>query len=149
MAEDEGDLAKAEGKLVEAKDEWAKAKDDWAKAIEKFTLATERDPKNADAYYNWGIALGKTGELAKAIEKYTLATELDPKNAVAFKNKGLALSALISADDPADASQSYTRDAIDAFQRYAELVSDSRQKAGWARRKIRKLEKRLASATND
>jgi len=153
LAEAEGDLAKGEGKLVEAKDEWAKAKDDWAKAIEKFTLATERDPKNADAYYNWGIALGKTGELAKAIEKYTLATELDPKNAVAFKNKGLALSALISelssADDLADASQSYTRDAIDAFQRYAELVSDSRQKAGWARRKIRKLEKRLASATND
>jgi tetratricopeptide (TPR) repeat protein len=119
LAKAAGDLAKAAGELVEAKDEWATAKGEWAKAIEKFTLATERD------------------------HEYALA----------FRKKGLALSKLIkalsSADDPADAFQRYTGDAVAAFRRYAELMLNSPGKVRWADRKIIKLKKRLASATND
>ena len=69
---------------------WAD-KQEYDKAIADFTEAIRLDPKNACAYNNRGMRLGRQeGAFDKAIADFTEAIRLDPKNASAYGNRGLA-----------------------------------------------------------
>jgi len=61
---------------------------------EKYKKATELDPKFANAYNGWGVALGGLGRHEEAIQKYKKATELDPRYALAYNNWGEVLEFL-------------------------------------------------------
>jgi tetratricopeptide (TPR) repeat protein len=51
----------------------------YAEAIKKYSTAVDFDPKDAAAYYNWGIALSDLGNKKEAIEKYKMIlTIIDP-----------------------------------------------------------------------
>ncbi|MCK4428379.1 MAG: tetratricopeptide repeat protein [candidate division Zixibacteria bacterium] len=52
------------------------------------------NPQRYDAYFNWGVALGKLGRHEEAIEKYRKATELKPDYVDAYLNWGVALGEL-------------------------------------------------------
>jgi tetratricopeptide (TPR) repeat protein len=74
-------LAQA-GVLPEIKRRWA---------IAAYRKALEIDPKNAPAYYNLGVALGRKNQPDAAIAAFSKALEIDPKNAPAYYNLGVAL----------------------------------------------------------
>ena len=61
-------------------------------AIAQFQKILETDPRNADAYANWGNALLQKGEVAEAIVHYQKALEIDPNNADAHNDLGAALT---------------------------------------------------------
>lgn len=70
-------------------------------AIEKYKTATEINPKNDSAFYNWGNALSDLAKIKndsaifeQICEKYKTATEINPKNDSAFYNWGNTLSDL-------------------------------------------------------
>ena len=45
-------------------------------AIAKYQQAIAQDPNNAEAYYNWGVALERLGSHPEAIDKYDKAVAL-------------------------------------------------------------------------
>jgi hypothetical protein len=61
-------------------------------AISDQTKAFETNPKDAEAYYNRGIAYANTGQHDQAISDYTKALELNPGYAEAYNNRGKAYS---------------------------------------------------------
>jgi tetratricopeptide (TPR) repeat protein len=61
-------------------------------AIAKYQKATELDPKNPIAYYNWGNVLKEQNLYSEAIAKYQKATELDSAYAIAYYNWGNVLN---------------------------------------------------------
>jgi tetratricopeptide (TPR) repeat protein len=83
-------------------------KEDWASGIALYERATGRqapsfdvliardlpddleDPKDADAYYNRGLAYTNKGELDRAIADYDEVIRLNPKYAEAYNNRGVA-----------------------------------------------------------
>jgi curli biogenesis system outer membrane secretion channel CsgG len=58
----------------------------WDAAIGEWQKALEKDPKNAWARNNLGIAYEKRGEIAKARKEYQKASKLDPKEKRYKKN---------------------------------------------------------------
>jgi Tfp pilus assembly protein PilF len=50
----------------------------YAEAIEQFKILTELDPRNTEAFYNWGFILYNQGDNDGAIVKYKKAIALDP-----------------------------------------------------------------------
>lgn len=56
--------------------------------IERLTRAIDLDPKNAEAYFNRGIAYANKGELNNAIADYDKAIELNPENLNAYLVRG-------------------------------------------------------------
>ena len=80
-----------EGKTAK---EWfglALKEEDPEKKIRYYSKCLELDPKNADAWYNRGLALSKSERYEAAIRDYDRALDIDPKHADAWNNKGLAL----------------------------------------------------------
>jgi tetratricopeptide (TPR) repeat protein len=49
-----------------------------AEAREKYAKAVAINPRDANAYVNWGVALARMGKTAEAIEKLDKAVALDP-----------------------------------------------------------------------
>ncbi|OCK58981.1 caspase family protein [Bradyrhizobium sp. LMTR 3] len=68
------------------------AANDTNRAIADHTAAIQRDPKNANAYYNRGNAYSDKGDTDRAIADYTAAIRLDPTFANAYYNRGNAYS---------------------------------------------------------
>ena len=64
------------------------AANDANRAIADHTAAIQRDPKNANAYYNRGNAYSDKGETDRAIADYTSAIRLNPTFANAYYNRG-------------------------------------------------------------
>ena len=64
---------------------------EYDRAIENYRKATELKPDYAQAYYNWGVALGELGRYEEEIERYRKAIELKPDYAEAYVNWGVAL----------------------------------------------------------
>ena len=60
------------------------------KAIADYTEAIRLNPKDADAYYNRGLAYWNKGKFDKAIAEYTEAIRLNPKLAEAYYSRGFA-----------------------------------------------------------
>ena len=59
-------------------------------AVRDFDAAIKLNPKNAEAFYNRGLANGKLGKYDAAIDDYGEAIRLNPKDAEAPFNRGLA-----------------------------------------------------------
>lgn len=62
----------------------------WAVAIESLTVATEQDPKNADAFNYLGYAQRKSGDYFNALSSYRKALEIDPEHKGAHEYIGQA-----------------------------------------------------------
>ena len=56
----------------------------YEEAIKAFSKAIDRDPRNADAYYNRGIAWYQKGDYGQAIADYTKALEINPNFADSY-----------------------------------------------------------------
>src|SRR5580700_3974799 len=56
------------------------AKKDYARAILEFRTAIQVMPKDAEAYYQLGLALLQSGDLRGAVGAFQKATELNPKH---------------------------------------------------------------------
>jgi Flp pilus assembly protein TadD len=56
------------------------------KAISDYTKALEINPRDAEAYYNRGIAYGEKGQYDEAISDYNKALEINPISAEAYNN---------------------------------------------------------------
>ena len=54
-----------------------------------FDKAIELDPKDANAYYNRGLAKSELKQYKEAIADYDKAIELNPKDAAAYYNRGV------------------------------------------------------------
>ena len=65
-------------------------KGEYDKAIAHYSEALRLNPKDADAYYNRGIAWERRGEYDKAIADYSEAIRLNPNYADAYYNRGIA-----------------------------------------------------------
>jgi tetratricopeptide (TPR) repeat protein len=72
---------------------------DYDKAIASYKLATAVDPKFADAYDDWGLALDQSGKPAEAIPYFQKAIGLQPKFAAPYDNWAVALDDLGRLDD--------------------------------------------------
>ena len=62
---------------------------DYQGAIADYNKALEIKPKNAIAYYNRGVVMGKLKEFKGAIADYTNAIEINPQYAGAYLNRGI------------------------------------------------------------
>ena len=100
----------------EAKDTTEDVKNEYyARALRCFKKATDIDPQNEDAYFNWGTLLYKQKKYEEAIEPFKKAVEIAPddKEAVTF----LGASYLMSKHYE-EAVEAYTRaiaiDPVDA-----------------------------------
>jgi len=60
------------------------------KAEEEYWRHKNRDPKDADAYNNRGLAWSNKGDTDRAIADFNRAIELDPKYVYAYNGRGLA-----------------------------------------------------------
>ncbi|MBF0476778.1 MAG: tetratricopeptide repeat protein [Deltaproteobacteria bacterium] len=63
---------------------------EYRRAIREYSDALEKEPKNAVALNNRGIALYRLGQYAEAVSDYDQAIMLDPGYAKAYFNRGLA-----------------------------------------------------------
>lgn len=63
------------------------------KAIVDYSKAIEIAPKDANAYFNRGLAYGKKNEHDKAIADYGKVIEIDPTDFNTYFNRGLAYRA--------------------------------------------------------
>ena len=61
---------------------------------EKNSKAAERNPPDAKAYYNSGLAYSKLGNNQQAIKDYNKAIELNPQLAEAYSDRGVAYDKL-------------------------------------------------------
>ena len=59
-------------------------------SIEDLNKAIAANPKNADIYYNRGLAHAQSGDTAEAIKDFTKAIALIRRNADAFYYRGRA-----------------------------------------------------------
>ncbi len=82
----------------------ANDKCDYADVIDKYYEASQLDPEDASAYYNWGNVLSDMEDYAGAIDKYYKASQLDPEDASIYYNWALASDAL---GDDASAEEGY------------------------------------------
>jgi serine/threonine protein kinase len=57
--------------------------------LEMHDLAVKKYPREALAWYNFGVTMHKAGQLEQAIRFYSRAIELDGKSTMAFVNRGL------------------------------------------------------------
>ena len=62
----------------------------WSQNIAAYTEAIQRNPNDAIAFYNRGLAYAAMREFAKAIEDYTEAIRLNPNFTDAYNNRGNA-----------------------------------------------------------
>jgi protein O-mannosyl-transferase len=60
-------------------------------ALMEFRRVVQTHPKDADGYFNLGLALMKKGEVDEAAEQYRKALALRPNLAIAHNNLGMAL----------------------------------------------------------
>lgn len=67
---------------------------DYRGAIENLTQAIQRNPNNAKAYSNQGLARAALGDQRRAIEDFNQALRLDPELATAYYNRGFVRSKL-------------------------------------------------------
>jgi len=88
---------------------------DYDASIAEFTEAARLDPRDADAYVNWGIALAKMGRPAEACEKFAKALKINPRYADAYYSWGCALADM---GKPADACEKYAN-AVEIDPRHA------------------------------
>jgi tetratricopeptide (TPR) repeat protein len=63
---------------------------EYVKAIDAFKEEIRKKPTSAEAYFNLGLAYGKTGELEKEIEAYEYAIKLKPNVSSTYFNLGTA-----------------------------------------------------------
>ena len=63
-----------------------------AEACERYAKAVEANPRHANAYADWGGALGDLGRYADACEKCAKAVAISPRIAEAYSNWGIALA---------------------------------------------------------
>jgi tetratricopeptide (TPR) repeat protein len=82
------------GKAYYALFEKDRRPEDLAAAAEKFRQATEIDPKDWLAFFNWGRALDDQKKIEEAVHKYTLAVELEADHIGANINLGIDLRKL-------------------------------------------------------
>ena len=61
---------------------------EYLKTINNLAKSIELNPKDADAYYNRGVAYGKLWQYQKAIDDYTKTIELNPEFASAYYVRG-------------------------------------------------------------
>lgn len=83
--------------LIEAlsgKAEMAYYENDCENALALYQAITKINPDDAKAWYNKGVALGKSGRSEEAIAAYEKALAIDPDDADAWYNKGVALKKL-------------------------------------------------------
>lgn len=59
--------------------------------IVKFKRALEENPKNAEVWCSWGVALVELGRVDEAVEKFAKAAAFGPHLAAAWYGWGLAL----------------------------------------------------------
>ena len=76
-----------DGKVVEFEEVSSKVYD---KAIEDYTIAIEVNSKDAEAYYNRGLAYANLNDYKRAIEDYDKALELNPNYTEACNNRDVA-----------------------------------------------------------
>jgi hypothetical protein len=62
-----------------------------AVARAKYGTAIERNPRDGEAYLDWGDALDEAGRHAEACEKFAKAAEIDPRDARVYKKWATAL----------------------------------------------------------
>ncbi len=72
------------------KEKPSQKKGDVDAVIAALTEAIQRDPNDAKAYDDRGVAYEAKGEIDKAIADYTEALRLDPKSSAAYYNRGIA-----------------------------------------------------------
>ena len=78
------------------------ARGSYEQACGKYAKAIlEANPKDARAYHDWGVALGRLGKLREACAKYAKATRLAPKFAAAYAAWGRTLAKLGKHDEAA------------------------------------------------
>ena len=64
---------------------------DYEKAIEQYEKVLEKEPENADAWFNRGFARVEKGDYEKAIKDFDLYIEkIDPYDSYAYNNRGVA-----------------------------------------------------------
>lgn len=98
---------------------------EYLEASKEYEAATELNPKDFVAYYNWGVALSrlaqsKSGIDAEALynesfEKYRQATQIKPDVHEVYYNWGVALSDLAQSKSGIEAENLYA-EAIDKYQ---------------------------------
>lgn len=106
---------------------------EYPEASEEYKVATVLNPRNYDAYNNWGTALmelarTKSGSEAEklyneAFEKYQCATEYKPDFYDAYNNWGTALSGLAKTKSGSKAEDLYN-DAIDKYREAVKYKPD-------------------------
>jgi tetratricopeptide (TPR) repeat protein len=57
---------------------------EYDESIAKYRKRVDSNPKDAYAYFNWGIALYDQGRHNEAIEKFRQAVDLDPRLGYAY-----------------------------------------------------------------
>ena len=62
---------------------------DFDRTVSDYSKALERNPHDASAYYNRGLAYSRTGEYDRAIADFNKALELNPKLAEAYFSRAL------------------------------------------------------------
>jgi tetratricopeptide (TPR) repeat protein len=92
----------------------------YGKAIACGTVAVALAPRDAEARYNFGLALGDAGRDAPAAEQYRAALACDPSHALAANNLGAALERL---KDEKGAEEAYAQ-AVAINPRHAEAQNN-------------------------
>lgn len=66
----------------------------WEETCEKSAKAVEINPRDATAYYDWGVALANQGRFTEACEKLAKTVEINPRHALAYDLWGFELRCL-------------------------------------------------------
>lgn len=120
---------------------------DYDTAIAQYQQLIQKNPKDAVAQNNLGVALQKKGDLEGAIENYKKALELDPDNAQVKTNleraqKKLAIS---HNNQGLEASRAGNyQDAIESYKKALELAPDTQT----VKENLEKTQRRLALSQN-
>ena len=85
-------------------------------AIEAYSKSIDLNPRDANAYYNRGVAYGEKDEVDLALKDYNKAIELKPNFAEAHNNRGIAYND----KGDADIAVEYFDKAIELNPNYAE-----------------------------
>ena len=124
-------------------------------SIDTCSRYISKNPRDADAFYNRGLAWHKKGNFEKAIADYTKAIEINPKFAAAFYNRGIAWydkgirgkgsAFFIKAYkiNPKNSLAYYTS-ALADFKKFAELDPND----SYGPRKIAEIEQKVASVAS-
>ena len=109
---------------------------EYLEALEEYEVATILNPRNSEAFCNWGTALSdlaktKSGNEAEklyheAFEKYQWAIEYKPDFYDAYNNWGTALSGLAEIKTRSDAERLYN-EAFKKYQKAIDYKSDYHQ----------------------